>query len=101
MRFMIVTRPLVALACIAIAIAVMLNGREITGANGTFDWPLHNLDLHNSRYAPIDQINTSNVSTLTLKWTFQTEETGGIGAVTPIVIDGIMYFNGGSKLFAV
>src|SRR5262245_14703713 len=64
------------------------------------DWLSHNVDLANRRYSPLDEINGSNVSTLTLKWSF---ETGGdsINEVTPLVADGVMYFNSGSKLFAV
>ena len=35
----------------------------VTSAEST-DWPLHNRDLQNSRYAPIAQIDTTNVATL-------------------------------------
>ena len=31
---------------------------------GQKDWPLHNLDIHGSRYADLDEINTSTVSGL-------------------------------------
>ena len=65
------------------------------------DWPLHNLNLHNSRYGTPDQINASNAGTLALKWTFETAKNEGIGAVTPVVVDGVMYLNAGSKTFAV
>ena len=63
------------------------------------DWPQHNLDIFNQRDSPLTEINTSNASRLTLKWT---HEAGiNIGAVTPLVIDGVMYYNSGSRMFAV
>ena len=37
------------------------------GASG--DWSSHNFDARNSRFSPLDQINTSNVSGLTQQWT--------------------------------
>src|SRR5438309_1123029 len=68
---------------------------------GVEDWPLHNLDLHNSRYSPLEKINVSNADRLAVKWTFSTDKSEGIGSVTPVVVNGVMYFNAGSKLFAV
>jgi glucose dehydrogenase len=63
------------------------------------DWPLHSRDLFNQRYSPLDEITTANVGKLTLKWT---HDAGlNIGAVTPLVIDGVMYYNSGSRLFAI
>ena len=67
---------------------------------GQSDWPLHNLDERGSRYAEIDQINTSNVSDLDLSWSFEAGAANSITQVTPIVVDGVMYLNAGSKLFA-
>ena len=68
---------------------------------GAVDWPSHNLDLHNRRYAPLDEISTSTARCLALRWTFETGATENISQVTPLVVDGIMYFQGGAKLFAV
>src|SRR5207244_1716679 len=34
------------------------------------DWPLHNFDLANSRYAPLGQINSSNVRSIAVKWLY-------------------------------
>ena len=73
------------------------------------DWPSHNLDLYNGRYSPLDQINTSNVGQLTEQWSTHSgsESKGpgyagtGIRQVTPLVIDGVMYYNAGAKLFAI
>ena len=65
------------------------------------DWPRHNLDEYNSRFSPLTAINRSNVGSLELKWSMQTDVTMRVGEVTPLVIDGVMYFHSGSTLFAV
>ena len=65
----------------------------------TIDWPLHNLDVSNRRYSPLNQIDASNASKLTLKWSY--DAGAQIGEITPVVINGVMYFNSGSRLFAI
>src|SRR5262249_9599871 len=61
-------------------------------SQSTINWPLHNLDLAGSRYSTIDQINRSNVKTLTPRWLFQHGVIDGISnQTTPIVVDGAMY----------
>ena len=50
-------------------------------------WPLHNFDLLNSRYAPLDQIDTTNVSSLAVRWLYHTAS----GRATPVVAGGVMY----------
>ena len=66
----------------------------------TIDWPQHNLNLHNTRFAEPDRINTSNVGGLELKWRHQTPPRSIVRSTTPLVVDGIMYFNSGSVLTA-
>ncbi len=59
---------------------------------GTANWPLHNLDLAGTRYSVLDQINTSNVKSLTPRWLFQYGVIDGVSnQTTPIVVDGVMY----------
>jgi alcohol dehydrogenase (cytochrome c) len=70
------------------------------GRGGTTDWPLHNLDISNSRYSTLDEINVSNAGRLQLKWSFDAPQGANFGAMTPLVVDGVMYFNSGSRLFA-
>jgi hypothetical protein len=49
---------------------------------------MHNIDLRNSRFAPLDDINTPNARRLGLK----REQT--IRQVTPlVVVDGLTHFN--------
>jgi len=68
---------------------------------GKTDWSLHNLDLRNSRYSPLNEINASNANNLTVKWSFEVGTGETLGEITPLVVDGVMYFNVGSKLYAV
>ena len=65
------------------------------------DWPRHNLDEYNSRFSPLSEIDRSNVGSLELKWSMRTDVTMRVGEVTPLVVDGVMYFHSGSTLFAV
>src|SRR5471030_3271156 len=53
----------------------------LNGAAGQRNWPLHSLDLSNSRYSPPTEITTANVSRLTSKWTYETEP-ANIGEIT-------------------
>jgi len=58
----------------------------------TANWALHNLDLAGSRYSTLDQINTSNVKTLTPRWLFQYGIIDGVSnQTTPVIVDGVMY----------
>ena len=60
------------------------------------DWPLHNHDLLNSRYAPLDQINTSNVSSLAVRWLYHAAS----GRATPVVAEGLMYVTTSNNVVA-
>ncbi len=61
-------------------------------------WPYSNADLANTRDAPNAGISTANVSTLRQVWTFKLTGSGakrdssGSLATTPIVENGIVYF---------
>src|SRR5262249_882082 len=56
------------------------------------DWAMHNLDLAGSRYSTMDQINPSNVKTLTPRWLFQYGIIDGVSnQTTPVIVDGVMY----------
>src|SRR5262245_50811623 len=63
-----------------------------SGAATTLNWALHNLDLAGSRYSTMDQINPSNVKTLTPRWLFQYGIIDGVSnQTTPVIVDGVMY----------
>src|SRR5260370_29232379 len=56
------------------------------------DWPAYGRDQGGSRYSALDQINTKSVTLLQRAWTYHTGERGRAFEVTPIVVDGILYF---------
>lgn len=61
-------------------------------------WPSYNGTLAGNRYSPLDQINRSNVRSLTLQWSFTP---GGEGLqTTPLVADGVMYVTGSAQVCA-
>ena len=39
--------------------------------NAAADWPTYNRDLAGTRYSPLTQINTKNVSTLVQAWSYR------------------------------
>ena len=86
------------------------------------DWPLYSRDLASTRYSPLKQIDTGNVSKLALAWSYKPAPlssppddaakggakgkgkgggANGLSAeVTPVVVNGVMYLPGGNRVFA-
>jgi len=59
------------------------------------DWRVTGGDPGNTRFSPLDQINTTNVARLRVAWVYHTgdlapDQHGEIQA-TPIVVDGVLY----------
>jgi PQQ-dependent dehydrogenase (methanol/ethanol family) len=81
----------------------------------TGEWPTFNGNVSGNRYSPLTAINKSNVSKLSVKWTFsiplwslfhpdtpyyrQNMQYFGLETV-PIVADGVMYVTGPNQVFA-
>jgi len=76
-------------------------GRVPAPAGGDGDWPLHNLDLQNRRFSPLDQISRANADKLVVKWSLDLPKNVSVGSATPVVVRGVMYFNAGGKVMAV
>jgi len=53
------------------------------------EWLTYNLGWSEQRYSQLNQINSSNVNSLTLAWIYRTG-VGGIKA-TPLEINGVLY----------
>lgn len=86
-------RTMRAMMVLGLLLLAMLPADQ-AGAQGeqNVDWPLHNLDLYGGRYSPMDQIDRSNVATLTPRWLFQHGVIDGVSnQTTPVIIDGTMY----------
>ena len=87
--------------------------RILNPKNG--EWPTFNGNVSGNRYSPLTLINKSNVSKLSVKWTFtiplwtlfhpdtpyyrQNMQYFGLETV-PIVADGVMYVTGPNQVFA-
>ena len=92
---------IITVVCVAIVIVWRVTALLAESASQSTDWALHNLDEFNSRYSPLSDINRTNVVTLALRWSFETDPAMRIAEMTPLVINGVMYFHSGSRLFAV
>src|ERR1700674_2727894 len=76
------------------------------------DWPVYGHDAGGTRYSPLQQINTKNVSKLQLAWVYDTESAARaagdpapppvddsprprarLSETTPLVIGGVMYMS--------
>ena len=57
----------------------------------TTNWPTFNGDYTGQHFSPLKQINTTNVQTLAMAWSFQTHQAAM--KATPLVVDGIAYFS--------
>src|SRR4026208_2286479 len=79
------------------------------------DWPTYNRDLAGTRYSPLTQINTNNVSKLQQAWSYRLRPAVGVAVpavdrpassieifqeITPIVVNGIMYMPSGNRVVA-
>ena len=64
------------------------------------NWLMYSGDYAGHRFSALDQINSSNASSLVPKWAYQTMA-GGKFETTPIVVDGILYGTGqDDRIFA-
>lgn len=65
----------------------------------TDTWPTYNGDYSGARYSTLDQINSSNIGSLTLAWAFRTR-TAGIKS-TPLEVNAVLYFTVPDNVWAV
>ena len=91
------------------------SAQRSTTRNPDWEWPTYNRDLAGTRYSPLAQINTTNVSTLTQAWSYRLRPEPGVAVpaidrpasaiemfqeVTPIVVNGVMYLPSGNRVVA-
>ncbi len=67
--------------------------RLIAGPEEGSDWLAHGRDLSETRYSPLQQITSENISGLGLAWSFDLPYARGLEG-TPLVADGVMYVSG-------
>ena len=65
----------------------------------TDTWPTYNGDYSGRRYSPLQQINASNIRSLTLAWAFQANSQAIKS--TPLEVNGILYFTVPEHVWAI
>jgi len=88
------------LATAALGILAIASLSAQSGAqNG--EWRTYGGDLGHTRYAPLDQINAGNFSTLEIAWRFKTDFLGPRPEyqfeATPLMAKGVLYTTAGSR----
>jgi quinoprotein glucose dehydrogenase len=64
------------------------------------DWPVYGGTTENNHFSPLTQINRGNVQRLSVAWTYDSEESGGLQS-SPIVVEGVLYgLTPSEKVFA-
>src|ERR1700757_1442641 len=65
------------------------------------EWRTYGGDLGNTRYAPLDQINSSNFNNLEIAWRFKTDSLGPrpeyLYEGTPLMVKGKLFITAGSR----
>ena len=69
------------------------------------EWQTYGGDLSSTRYSPLDQITAGNFNQLEVAWRFKTDALGPRPEYnfqsTPLMVDGVLYFTGGTRRAAV
>ena len=79
---------------------------QTISAQPAADWPTYNRDLAATRFSGLKQINAGNVSKLAQAWSYRlrpdanSPAAGTMSEVTPIVVNGVMYFPAGNRVVA-
>ena len=65
------------------------------------EWHFYGGDAGSTKYSPLDQINAANVKELAIAWRWKAENFGPRPdynwEVTPLMIEGVLYFTAGSR----
>lgn len=65
------------------------------------EWRFYGGDAGNTKYSALDQIKADNVSELKIAWRWKSENFGPradyLWEVTPLMVDGVLYFTAGSR----
>jgi quinoprotein glucose dehydrogenase len=91
------------LLTLAIAGTLATLSGQTTGQPSTSkgEWPYYTGDIRGSRYSPLDQINASNFSKLTVAWRYKTDNFGPFPEFklegTPLMVNGVLYTTAGTR----
>lgn len=95
-----VRRSVVAAACVAASLAPVVAVRAQQGAVGG-EWRHYGGGPGNTRYAPLDQIDRTNVGSLEVAWRWKAANYGPAPEfnyrTTPLMVDGVLYATAGYR----
>ena len=83
----------ISLCCLSTLAAPVTHQRLLDAPWDPDNWLTHGRDLNETRFSPLDQINTNNVGALGLAWSYDFPDNRGLEG-TPLVADGVMYVTG-------
>jgi quinoprotein glucose dehydrogenase len=96
-------RTRIALAMGAALLASAAHAETGQAGPGPGDWPRYTRDMAGTRFSPLSQIDTANVSRLAPAWSFKVRPQGGgviVSSATPLAIDGVLYLPVGDAVVA-
>ena len=88
---------------VALVVALTWTVVGVHGQSGAKngEWRWYGGDAGHTRYSPLDQINATNFSNLTVAWRFKTEHLGPRPEFrfesTPLMANGVLYSTGGTR----
>ena len=95
-----VRRSVVAAACVAASLAPVVAAPAQQGAVGG-EWRHYGGGPGNTRYAPLDQIDRTNVGSLEVAWRWKAANYGPAPEfnyrTTPLMVDGVLYATAGYR----
>src|SRR5450755_2619892 len=81
--------------------ALLLAASAQTAPPAGAEWRHYASDLHSTKYSPLDQIHAGNVKQLQIAWRWKSNNFGprleANMEATPLMINGVLYFNAGSR----
>jgi quinoprotein glucose dehydrogenase len=87
--------------CASFILAATLLAAAQRTAPVSGEWRRTGGDTGNTRYSPLDQINSANVKDLKIAWTWRGDNFGSQpeykSETTPLMVDGILYFTAGDR----
>jgi quinoprotein glucose dehydrogenase len=88
--------------CAAAALGILFAAVPAAAQTGTQngEWRYYGGDDRSTRYSPLDQINETNVSQLQVAWRWKSTNFGPApqpsSEVTPLMVNGVLYFTAGT-----
>jgi quinoprotein glucose dehydrogenase len=88
-------------AALLLAMSSAAAQQRSSSSSSSSEWRTYGGDLASTRYAPLDEINRDNFSTLEVAWRFKTDNLGPRPEFnfqsTPLMVGGVIYTTAGSR----